>query len=234
LVISLFVALITLTSIDQSATEFDRSAKVLSLRSGQILDGLNHLNFLFSNQKIMNDILKNRQEITKIINIAPYLLGFKNNSNVVLCSDNDEGNKSTSVAYLTFKHAIPTDNLAGKNVALHLTGKCEDFFSGIVQSSQINSNNLYSLFNDYDVLIWISPEVLRNFINISNFRNANKSSNRSSDLFTQIILNGWQTEKFSREHISLSIFAIKYNEVKFKFSDQYLTSLLLNSNLSLD
>ena len=234
LIISVFVALITLTSIDQSATKFDGSAKLLSQKSGQILDGMNHLNFLFTNHKVIDDVLQNRQEITRMMNFAPYVLGFRNTSNVVLCSDNYENNKSPSVAYLSFKDAIPTDKLAGNNRMQHLTGRCEDFFLRIVQGTQNYSNDPYSLFNEYDVLIWISPEILSNFINISNFNDADKSSNRSSNPFTQIILNGWQVENFNKEYVNMTILTLKNRGVKFKFADQYLTNLLSNSHLSLD
>jgi hypothetical protein len=234
LIISIFVALITLTSIDQSATEFDRSAQLLSHKSGQILDGMSYLDFLFTNQKIVNDVLQNRREITRMINVAPYILGFKNISNVVLCSDNNEYNQSESVAYLSFKNAIPTDKLVDNNSAQYLTGSCEDFFKRIVETSQNYSIDRYSLFQDYDVLVWISPEILSDFISISNFNNTDKSSNSSSNLFTQIILNGWQVENFSIEYVSMTTSIFKTKGVKFKFADQYLSSLLSNSHLSLD
>jgi len=234
LIISIFVALITLTSIDQSATEFDRSAQLLSHKSGQILDGMSYLDFLFTNQKIVNDVLQNRQEITRMINVAPYILGFKNISNVVLCSDNNENNELESVAYLSFKNAIPTDKLVDNNSAQYLTGSCDNLFKRIVETSQNYSIDQYSLFQDYDVLIWISPEILSNFINISNFDHTDKSSNRSSNRFTQIILNGWQAENFSSEYARIATSIFKTKGVKFKFADQYLSNLLSNSPLSLD
>jgi hypothetical protein len=236
LIISIFVSLITIASIDQSATEFDKSATELSQKSGQVLQGLNHLKFLFANNQSVVQILDNRLQITEIIMLAPYVFGFNNASNVVLCSElkDSQGSQSVSIAYLNFQNGIPTDNLSDGAIKKFVFSSCKDFFPQLIQSNNDKFNDRYRSFNNYDVLVWIQPDVLNKFISISGVESADTNANSSSDWFTQQILKSWQAENFGQGHVSLGISALQNKSVKLKFMDQYLNSFLFNSSLSFD
>lgn len=236
LIISIFAAIITISSIDQSPSEFDKSTYELSQKSGYLLEGLNSLSFLFSNNQNLSEIVENRYEITKLINVAPYIFGFNSSSNVILCSnlDDKQGKESFSIAYLNFKHAIPAENSFDYGEIQQVHADCEDFYLKFVQSKSNYKEGLYDVFKDYDAFVSISPEIMNKFLSIKKLNINESSMQKSETSFTQLILDRWKLQAFDREYVLVGITALQNKAIKLNFSDHNLNTILLNSDLALE
>lgn len=236
LVISICTAIITITSVDKSPAEFDRLTHKLSYQSGYLLEGLNSLSFLFSNNQNLNEIVENRHDIAKLINVAPYIFGFNSNYNVILCSnlDSKQGEESFSVAYLNFKRAIPVENPFNYREIQKHHSNCQDFYLAFVQNKSNYKKDLYDVFAEYDVFILISPEIMHEFLNIQNPVTSESNTQKSKTSFAQLILDRWKLKAFNEEYVLVVVKALKYKAIKLKFLDQDLNSILLNSDFALE
>jgi len=236
LIISIFAAIITISSIDQSSSEFDKSTYELSQKSGQLIEGLNSLSFLFSKSQNVDKILENRHEITKLIRVAPYIFGFKANSNVILCSNlsGEQSKESVSIAYLKFSHGIPFENVFDNKDIDQLNISCGNFYLRFVKSHNDYNEGLYSVFRDYDAFVWISPETMNAFLNIQKLTDNESVPPNNENIFTKSILDKWKLKNFNRDYLALGITAIQNKAIKMNLADQYLNSMLLSSNLILE
>jgi hypothetical protein len=235
LVISICTAIITITSVDTSPVEFDRLTHELSQKSGYLLEGLNSFSFLFSNNPSFDEIVENRHEISRLINVAPYIFGFNSSSNVILCSNLDfkHGNKSISIAYLNFKRAIPVEIPFNYSEIQKFNSNCQNFYSRFVQGKNNYKQGLYDVFAEYDVFISIAPEIMHEFLDIQKLNTIELNNQKSKTSFAQLILKSWKLKAFNGEYVLVGIKALKHKAIKLNFADQDLNKILLNSDFSL-
>jgi len=226
LILALCVSFISITS-GQAYGNFDYHAKNLELKSGRILNQIEHFGFVSEHSNIAKIVLSNQSSFTDLLSIAPYLLGYQQEFKILFCTDHvfESGRESIELASIVFRNMIP-QAITNPNLPKKNTKECNPALL------EIYARNGDGDSINYDAFIWISNDLIKdiNDVLIMNHLDDNSSLPKS---FESFILKNWKVEYINSSLFYSILMAVSNGSFKIKFFDNDLDNQLVSSKLKL-
>jgi len=227
LILSFSVSFISITS-GQAYGRFDEHAKNLEVKSKIILSELNHFKFIRNYNDNTKIVFENQNSITKLLNVTPYVLGYKDDFKILFCTEYsfNSKNKLVSFASIGFKNSIPFEIYRKDSLRINRA----DCNSALLEAQSINGSNRS---RNYDAFIWISKNLIQN-IKVDIAKTNFDENSKSAQSFEEFILNNWKVENLDKSLINSFLVDALNADLKIRFSDRELDRVLDTTKLQLD